>query len=101
MNNTHNLKDFFKYPTHHIRVCSEKPLINIQSNVEINQGDTLITPEGESRTVKRIISKSPSNKVMIEEIQSPLYSDDACYYVIEMDTEILTNQRKFVKNVLD
>ena len=99
MNNTHNLKDFFTYPTHHIRVCSEKPLINVQSNVEINQGDMLITPEGESRTVKRIISKSPSNKVMIEGIQSTLYSDDACYYVIEMDTEILTKQREFVKGL--
>ena len=100
MKNTHNLKDFFTYPTHHIRVCSEKPLINVQSNVEINQGDMLVTPEGDTRTVKRIISKSPSNKVMIEEIQSHLYADNACYYVIEMDTEILTKQREFVKGLL-
>lgn len=99
MNNTHNLKDFFTYPTHHIRVCSDKPLINIQSNVDINQGDTLITPEGDTRTVKRIIGKSASNKVMIEEIQSPLYSDKACYYVIEMDRELLTKQREFLKTL--
>lgn len=96
---THILKDFFTYPTHHIRVCSKQPLINVQSNVEIEEGDTLTTPNGESRTVKRIISKSLSNKVMISEIESPLYTDNACYYIIEMDSEIVTSQRQFLKDL--
>ena len=105
MNNniiTHDLSSRIWYPNHHIRTFSKQPLINIQSNVPINEGDALLI-NGERRIVKRIISKAPTNEEIFElNGNEGLYKRGVTdYYVIRLDAEYLSPQRRLFYDFID
>jgi|SRR5699024_6844100 len=105
MNNTiitHDLSSRINYPNHHVRTFSKQPLINIQSNVPINEGDALLI-NGERRIVKRIISKAPTNEEIFElNGNEGLYKRGVTdYYVIRLDAEYLSPQRKLFYDFID
>lgn len=105
MNNTiitHDLSSRINYPNYHVRTFSKQPLINIQSNVEIEEGDALLI-EGETRIVKRIVSKAPTNEEIFElNGNEGLYKRGITnYYVIRLDKEYLSPQRKLFYDFID
>lgn len=105
MNNTiitHDLSSRINYPNYHVRTFSKQPLINIQSNVEIEEGDALLI-EGETRIVKRIVSKAPTNEEIFElNGNEGLYKKGVTdYYVIRLDTEYLSPQRRLFYDFID
>lgn len=99
-NNTHKLENKLSYPNFHRRIFSAKPLVNIQSNVEIKENDTIIIGKHE-RKVKRIISVSDTNEEIFElNGNEGLYIKGVTkYYVIRLDEDIETGQRLYFKSL--
>lgn len=99
-NNTHNLNSKINYPNSHIRIFSKHCLVNIQSNVEIKENDTIIIGKHE-RKVKRIISVSDTNEEIFElNGNEGLYIKGVTkYYVIRLDEDIETGQRFYFKSL--
>lgn len=100
MNNTHKLENKLQYPNFHQRIFSAKPLVNVHSNTEIKENDTIIIGKHE-RKVKRIISVSDTNEEIFElNGNEGLYIKGVTkYYVIRLDEDIEQGQRLYFKSL--
>lgn len=98
--NIHNLDYKRTFPNYHIRIFSKHCLVNIQSNVEIKENDTIIIGKHE-RKVKRIISVSDTNEEIFElNGNEGLYIKGVTkYYVIRLDEDIEAGQRLYFKSL--
>lgn len=89
MTATHKLNNRKRYPNNHISVI-KKNVIHVQSNEEINIGDTIITDELKPRKITVVSHNQkprPTVKEHYSEYQLPYYSEKTMFYQLNFEEE--------------